>query len=115
MGDWNLGSVGTRVFDRVTNMSWIALQYVNNYLRETTGSNAIGENRQSVVTNAAAMLTLGRMHNVGLDFNFNLGQFGITKGMSSPVSAQVQIFADMVNMELKMIPHGRALLAKVNG
>jgi hypothetical protein len=123
---WSLGSVAAAVLDLVqdvptdvsgslpaiANMACIT---VGNILREGIGSNSIPENRYSLVANTTAMLTLGRMHNVGLDFNWTLGQWSVAKGTSSPVAAQISLFAGLINNELKTCIYNRAIFSKCNG
>lgn len=122
---YNLGSIGDNVYALVENitpsisgslpiLSNLALTYVNNYLRETISGSAIPDNRASVVTNTAAMLALSRINNVNLGFNWTIGEWRIDK-TNTPISAQMQMMKDLVNMELRMIPMSSCILSKCNG
>ena len=93
----------------------IALIHVNSNLRETTGSNAIPENRQSVVTSLTCALAMSRMQNIGVDFSYGLGDLRIDKGQSSGAAQQVSFFLQLVNAELHAIPKNRASPLKSNG
>lgn len=117
--------MATRVFDVVQdiptdisgslpNLAFQSLQYVNNWLRETTGSNSIDDSRLNVVTNLTAAITLSRMNNIGVDFSYNLGEFRVQKGKDTGNTAQMEFLLSLVNLELRRIPLTRATIVRVN-
>lgn len=126
MADWNIGSVATRIFDLIQdiptdvsgslpNIAYMALLEINNLLGESTGSQAIPDNRQSLVTNLTAAKTLSRISQIGVDFDWRLGEFSASKGSGGVDAGQMQSLLSSVNAEISYIRADRTLFSKANG
>ena len=125
MPDYNLGSVAVRAFDLVQdipsdisgslpNIAYNAMLYVNSVLRLSIGSQTISEAHFGLITNLTSAMALSRMQNIGVDFNWNLGEFSVSKGAGSGASEQMSFLLGMVNAEIRGIGR-RTIIRKSNG
>ena len=114
MGDWNLGSVADTVLDLVpdvpssisgTRLLEIAnrkLQFVEDYTGQTIGSNSIGLQFQSIITNLTIAEVTSLMALQGVDAqNVRLGDFSISKGAGGNLDEVSRKFEERAMLELR--------------
>jgi hypothetical protein len=114
MGDWNLGSVASFVYDAVegipTALSGTRLmeiadqqrQYVQDRTGLTIGSNGISIQYQSIIWKLTAAESLGIINVTGFKGNStSLGDFSISKGSDASAVIQMNSLRDSAMKELE--------------
>ena len=120
MGDWSLGSVSATVMDlvpsvptalsgtRILEISDRKRQYVEEYVGETIGSNAIGVKYQDIIVNLTAAQVCRSMILTGVDASsVSLGDFTINKGKGTNVETAAEVFENMAMEQLRSL--GRSI------
>jgi len=81
------------------------MQMIANYTGDTTiSSTNIPEKYQNILINLTTALVASRIHGIGAQFNWNLGDFSVNKGKgSSPEADQVEWFLKLARDELEFI------------
>lgn len=127
MASWNLGSVATRAYQHIedvpTTISGTVMQnfaddarkLLQNYTGSTISSTTIPEKYQTVLVNLCVAYTVGRMEGIGVDFDWSLAEFKVSKsGKESSRGKQMDFHLSLVNNDLKSFGR-RAQHKKVNG
>jgi len=77
---------------------------VQNITGDSISSGNVSEKYQSIITNLGAAYTLSRMTGVGVDFDYKLGNFSVSKGKGGNANAQqLEFFISQANLSLKFI------------
>jgi len=91
----NVGSIAAYAYNRIdgvpstisgTPMQQYAEQAVyqlENYTSNSIGTTAIDTKYAPFLIEMTTAMTLSRMHGIGVDFNWSLGEFSITRGQAS--------------------------------
>ena len=113
MVNFNTGSASTFAYNRVdsvpsaisgTVMTQFAEQSVyqlENWTGDSIGTTAFDQKYLPFLVEMTVAMTLSRMHGIGVDFNWQLGEFSVNKGQASNVeSLQLQVALDNAKREL---------------
>lgn len=111
---FNLGSVALRTYNRlesvpdavsgnITNYAEEAKLYVQNYVQETISNDPIPDKYVTLLIDLTCAYTLGRMAQVGVDFDYSIGEFSVSKGNSSNYDKRVDFYLQQANLGLKLV------------
>lgn len=113
MTNFNTGSISTFAYNRVDGVpsaisGTVMAQYaelsvyqLENWTGDSIGTTAIDQKYVPFLTEMTVAMTLGRMHGVGIDFNWSLGEFNVSKGSSSSTEV-LQIDLALKNAEREL-------------
>ena len=77
---------------------------VQNILDVSIGESDVAEKYQPIIKNIGAAYTLSRMTGIGVDFDYSLGNFRVSKSSSGdPDAKQLQFFIDQANRSINGI------------
>jgi len=110
-----LDSVPDAVSGAMATYAEMARNKINAILGTSLSTSGISPTYQTPMIDLTAAFALGKMANVGVDYNWSLGEFSVSKGASSsPEFQQVKFLMDDFNMCMKGIGRG-ASWCKSNG
>ena len=88
---------------------------INAILGTSLGVSGISPSYQTPMIDLTASFALGRMASIGVDYNWKLGEFAVSKGASTSLEyQQIKFLIDDFNMCMKGIGRGAAV-CKSNG
>ena len=77
---------------------------VQNITGDSISSGAVSEKYQSVISNLGAAYVLSRMTGIGVDFDYKLGNFSVSKGKAGNSNAQqLEFLVNQANLSMKFI------------
>lgn len=113
----NTGSIADFAYNRVdgvpaaisgTVMQQFAEQNVyqlENHTGQSISTSSIDQKYVPFLTDMTVAMTLSRMHGIGVDFNWTLGDFKVSKGQSQSNEAlQVDVALKNASMALRNLP-----------
>lgn len=116
----NTGSIATYAYNRIDSVpstisgtamaqyAETAVYQLENWTKTSIGTTSIDQKYVPFLTEMTVAMTLARMHGVGVDFNYALGDFKVDRGSASSSEAlQVDIALKTAQRELIAIgrPH----------
>jgi|SRR3990167_5579916 len=120
MASFNVGSIADMAYNRIDSVpsavsGTVMKQFaeVNVYRLESwtgnsIGTTSIGQTYLPFLVSMTVAETLARMHGVGADFNWSLGEFSVSKGKSAgPETLQVELALETAKNDLLMLPRKR--------
>ncbi len=74
---------------------------VGNIIGAAISNSSVDEKYQSILKNLAAAYTLARMNGVGVDYDYSLGNFRVSKGAGGSNTQQIDFLLGQVNNSIK--------------
>lgn len=113
----NTGSISTFAYNRIdgvptaisgtvmTQYAEQAVYQLENWTSLSIGTTSIDQSYVPFLVEMTVAMTLGRMHGVGIDFNWSLGEFNVSKGSaSSTETLQIDLALKTAERELSNFP-----------
>ena len=80
---------------------------IENHTNKTVGTTSIDQKYVPFLVEATVVKTLARMHGIGVDYDWKLGNFSVTRGKdSSSESLQIQAALQMMTKEYNSLGRG---------
>lgn len=93
-----------------------AIYNVENYVGLSIGTTAIDQSYVPLLVEFTVMMTLSRMHGIGVDYNWTLGEFSVQKGTgASDEELQINVAARNVELALRGLPQPNKVYATYFG
>ncbi len=120
MVNFNVGSVADFAYNRIDEVpstvsgtvmqqyAQLSVYQLGNWLGTTLTTTSFDEKYMPFLVEYTVAQTLARMHGIGADFNWALGQFNVSKGTGAS-SETLQVEVAMKNAELALKILGRPM------